>query len=435
LYVIKGKFWWPRFENPDTEREFVRQFNAEALPVGRIGALIILIVWAGFAWFDLRLDDTVRSSVLFFRLVIITPLLLALFGVLFTKYATILYQGLAVLTIFVIEGSIFFVVSYYDLDAIAQSLGFALPMTAADGKFIFVLVWLLIIFMGAGIMRLTALPALLSGAIYLFWNLMAFFVYQPSELIAIIEAPFLIAALPAVWVGALFVQRYAREDFRSTKLLMASMQRSEDLLLNILPVPIADRLKEYAGTIADGFDSVSVLFADIVEFTQLSARFRPEVLVQMLNRIFSEFDHISQKYKVEKIKTIGDAYMLAGGVPETRPDHCTAVAECALDMVAAAKQFTDPDGGSILIRVGIHTGPAIAGVIGAHKFAYDLWGDTVNTASRMESHGTAGKIQATQEIYEILKHDFQFEPREEIEVKGKGKLRTWWLLGRVSARP
>ncbi len=127
--------------------------------------------------------------------------------------------------------------------------------------------------------------------------------------------------------------------------------------------------------------------------------------------------------------------MVAAGVPETRSDHCLAVAECALDMVAAAKQFTDPDGNSIQIRVGIHTGPAIAGVIGAHKFAYDLWGDTVNTASRMESHGTAGKIQATQEIYEVLKNDFQFKARDEIEVKGKGKLQTWWLLDRLSAHP
>jgi class 3 adenylate cyclase len=435
LYNIQGKFWYPRFEDPANEREFIRQFNTEALAAGRIGALIVLLVWAGFAWFDLRLDDSVRSSALFFRLAVVTPLLLAILVALFSKHAFALYQPLAVLTIFIIQGSILLVVTYYDLHTISDSLGFALPMTDADGKFLFVLVWLLIIFMGAGIMRLTVMASLLSGAIYIFWNLTAFFVFKPSELIAIIEAPFMIAILPTVWAGSLFVQRYARENFRSTKLLMASMQRSEALLLNILPVPIADRLKEYAGTIADGFESVSVLFADIVAFTQLSERYGPEALVQMLNRIFSEFDFISKKHNVEKIKTIGDAYMLAAGVPETRADHCRAVAECALDMVAAAEHFTDPAGSPIQIRVGIHTGPAIAGVIGAHKFAYDLWGDTVNTASRMESHGTAGKIQATQEIYEILKNDFHFESREEIEIKGKGRLQTWWLLGRRDGAP
>jgi class 3 adenylate cyclase len=150
----------------------------------------------------------------------------------------------------------------------------------------------------------------------------------------------------------------------------------------------------------------------------------------MLNHIFSQFDHIAKKHAVEKIKTIGDAYMLAAGVPETRPDHCAAVADCALDMVAAATNMSDPKGDPIQIRVGIHTGPAIAGVIGAHKFAYDLWGDTVNTASRMESHGASGKIQTSKEIYQILKDDFLFEFRDRLHIKGKGEMQTWWLIGR-----
>jgi class 3 adenylate cyclase len=208
------------------------------------------------------------------------------------------------------------------------------------------------------------------------------------------------------------------------------MEQSESLLLNILPPSIAQRLKETPGTIADGFSSVSVLFADIVGFTPLSERYRPEEMVRMLNRIFSEFDSISKKYKVEKIKTIGDAYMLAAGVPEEQNNHCAVVADCALDMLSAAKHFSDPGGTQIRIRIGIHTGPAIAGVIGDHKFSYDLWGDTVNTASRMESHGDADRIQVTGDIYEKLKDEFVFEPRAEIEIKGKGRIKTWWLIGR-----
>ena len=406
------------------------EFNAEALKVGRIGILIVLIVWAGFTWFDLRLDNPAKSSALFFRLLIITPIFIAILASTYTKYAASIYQTLAVISIFVIQASIVYVVTFYDLELVSQSLGFNIPMKDGDGNFTFVLVWLLIIFMASAVMRLNVIPAMLTGIIFIFFSALSIFIYEPSALFTFIAVPFLITALPVVWASSLYVQLYARENYRSSKLLSISMQRSESLLLNILPLPIANRLKESPGTIADGFDNVSVLFADIVGFTPLSEQYRPDALIQMLNHIFSEFDAISIKRKVEKIKTIGDAYMLVAGVPEPRTDHCFAVAECALDMVAAAEFFSDPGGNPIQIRVGIHTGSAIAGVIGAHKFAYDLWGDTVNTASRMESHGSAGKIQATKEIYEILKDSFMFEPRGEIEVKGKGKLQTWWLTGR-----
>lgn len=430
LYEIQGKFFYPRFRDSATERDFMLQFNAEAVKVGRIGILILLVVWSGFAWFDVRLDNPERASALFFRLLIITPVFIAILAFTYTKYAASVYQILTVTAVFVIQGSIVYVVSFYDFELIAQSLGFNMPIEDGDGKFIFVLVWLLIIFMGSAVMRMNIMPAMLTGTIFIFFNSLSILLYDPSALFTVIALPFLITALPVVWAGSLYVQLYARENYRSSKLLSISMQRSESLLLNILPLPIANRLKESPGTIADGFDNVSVLFADIVGFTPLSEQYKPEVLIQMLNIVFREFDNISKKHKVEKIKTIGDAYMLVAGVPEPRTDHCFAVAECALDMVAAAESFSDPGGNPVHIRVGIHTGSAIAGVIGAHKFAYDLWGDTVNTASRMESHGSAGKIQATREIYEILKDSFIFEPRGEIEVKGKGRLQTWWLTGR-----
>jgi len=429
-FEIKRKFWCPRFANAETERDFMLEFNSEALTVGRIGILVIIIAWSGFAWLDMLLAPPAKYGALFFRLLLITPIFIAILAATYTKRAVFIYQMIVVISVFIIEGSIVYVVTFYDLETISRSLGFAFPMQDADGKFIFVGVWLLVIFMATGIMRLDVIPAVLSGLVYIVFNLLSAWIYQPSALFAFIIAPFLITAVPVVWFGSLYVQRYARENYRSSKLLIDSMQRSESLLLNILPVPIADRLKKNAGTIADGFDSVSVLFADIVQFTQLSQRFKPDELVQMLNNIFSQFDHIAKKHAVEKIKTIGDAYMLAAGVPETRPDHCAAVADCALDMVAAAANMSDPKGEPIQIRVGIHTGPAIAGVIGAHKFAYDLWGDTVNTASRMESHGASGKIQTSKEIYQMLKDDFLFEFRDSLHIKGKGAMQTWWLIGR-----
>lgn len=206
---------------------------------------------------------------------------------------------------------------------------------------------------------------------------------------------------------------------------------SERLLLNVLPAPIAVRLKSGERAIADHYDSITVLFADIVGFTKLSQTVSAQDLVEGLNGIFGEFDALAAKYGLEKIKTIGDAYMVAGGLPERSPDHTDRVASFALAMqhVMNSPSAANNLGGRVQVRIGIHTGEAVAGVIGTSKFAYDIWGDTVNTASRMESHGEAGKIHCSEEVYEALKEKFVFEERGEIEVKGKGVMRTWFLVG------
>jgi len=429
-YEIKGEKLFPRFKNPVYEREFILEFNAEALKSAKIGIFIILVVWTGFAWFDMQLENPARANALFFRFLVATPLLLVVAAALYSKYANSLYQIIAIAALFIIEASIYHVVGFYDFKSMSHAMGLVFPMNEADGKTIFIFIWFLIIFLSSVILRLNSLQSLLNALIYIFFNILTIYTYHPSKLFEIIAAPFLLAILPVVWIGSFHVERYARENFRALKLLDESMQKSEGLLLNILPLQIAERLKKSPGTIADGFNDVSVLFADIVGFTRLSGRYSSEVVVQLLNEIFKKFDSISIKYGVEKIKTIGDAYMLAAGVPEAQTNHCAVVAECALDMIAAAENISDPSGNPIQIRVGIHTGPAIAGVIGTHKFSYDLWGDTVNTASRMESHGNAGRIQVSREIYETLKDTFIFEPRDEVEIKGKGKMQTWWLTGR-----
>ncbi|HEY9710849.1 MAG TPA: transporter substrate-binding protein, partial [Oculatellaceae cyanobacterium] len=205
---------------------------------------------------------------------------------------------------------------------------------------------------------------------------------------------------------------------------------AEELLLNILPSPIAQRLKMAESTIADSFAEVTVLFADLVDFTKISAQIPPTQLVDLLNQIFSQFDQLSEKHGLEKIKTIGDAYMVVGGLPTLRPDHAEAIAEMALDMQQAIARFKRQDGESFRLRIGINSGPVIAGVIGMKKFAYDLWGDTVNVASRMESQGVAGKIQVTAATYEFLKDKYCFEERGVTLIKGKGEMITYWLTGR-----
>ncbi|RLC67261.1 MAG: adenylate/guanylate cyclase domain-containing response regulator [Chloroflexi bacterium] len=212
--------------------------------------------------------------------------------------------------------------------------------------------------------------------------------------------------------------------------LRTERERSERLLLNILPKPIADRLKQGEGIIADSFEEVTVLFADLVGFTPLSAPMSPTALVFLLNGIFSTFDRMTEQYGVEKIKTIGDAYMVVGGVPTPRPDHAEAIAEMALDMQSTLDQFRVDGDKPLHMRIGIHTGPVVAGVIGTVKFSYDLWGDTVTTASRMESHGLSDHIQVTSATYERLRDKYRFERRGVIEVKGKGKMTTYFLVGR-----
>lgn len=210
--------------------------------------------------------------------------------------------------------------------------------------------------------------------------------------------------------------------------LKVQQEQSEKLLLNILPKAIAERLKLEPSTIADCFEEVTVLFADIVGFTELSAIMSPTELVKRLNVIFSHFDQLAEMYGVEKIKTIGDAYMVVGGLPTPRDDHAEAIAQMALGMQAKIAKLSAETGEKLAIRVGINSGPVVAGVIGVSKFTYDLWGDTVNVASRMEVTGFAGGIQVTDVTYELLKDQYLFEKRGVIPVKGKGDMITYWLI-------
>jgi class 3 adenylate cyclase len=208
---------------------------------------------------------------------------------------------------------------------------------------------------------------------------------------------------------------------------LAARRQSDALLLNVLPEPIANRLKLGERVIADHYDQASVLFADIVNFTPLSESKSPQDVVSILNGLFIEFDRLAERFGLEKIKTIGDAYMVVAGVPAPREDHAAVLMEMALAMHACVLDYAPVDGRHLEIRIGIASGPLVAGVIGERKFSYDLWGDTVNTASRMESSGVSGRIQVTEETRRLLADRYPFLRREDVEVKGKGRMSTWVL--------
>jgi len=235
-------------------------------------------------------------------------------------------------------------------------------------------------------------------------------------------------------LGTVYVllQYFVRARERALAELEIERAKSERLLLNVLPASVASRLKESDEVIADGFDAATVLFADIVGFTPLAQELPPADVIVLLDRVFAGWDGLAARHGVEKIKTIGDAYMVAAGLPRPRRDHAEAIAEMALEMGSEVERCAGESELPLEVRIGIDSGPVVAGVIGRAKFAYDLWGDTVNTASRMESHGIPGAIQVTERTHERLRERYELSRRGTIEVKGKGPMTTYLLLGRRS---
>ena len=231
----------------------------------------------------------------------------------------------------------------------------------------------------------------------------------------------------AASIAFMLLATFARQRDDALTALRAEHERAEALLVNVLPSSIADRLKAADRTIADHFDETSILFADVVDFTPLSQLLPPAEMVGILDRLFSHFDTLVERHGLEKIKTVGDCYMAAAGVPDPHADHARRVALLALDMRDAVGSAAVAGREGLELRIGINSGPVVAGVIGRKRFLYDLWSDAVNTASRMESHGTPGEIQITRATYELLKDEFVCRRRGTISVKGKGDMETWYL--------
>jgi adenylate cyclase len=288
-----------------------------------------------------------------------------------------------------------------------------------------VLLWSLIAPLGALILTARPVPWFL---VYLTLTTVSGVVdplLSPADIPASIRVVFFVLNVGAVSFVVFFLLRYF------TRGLAAERVKSEALLLNVLPASIARRLKSGERPLADRFEEAAVLFADLVGFTPMSARLSPEAVVELLDDLFSHFDGMAERRGLEKIKTVGDAYVVVGGIPEPAVHAVEDIADMALEMVSYVAERPAPNGGYLSVRIGIDIGPVVAGVIGQRKFTYDLWGDTVNTASRMESHGVAGHIQVTPRAYQRLRHEFAFEQRETMFVKGKGQIAPLLLIGRL----
>jgi len=231
--------------------------------------------------------------------------------------------------------------------------------------------------------------------------------------------------------NALEKKHFHDKELKYQEKIKKEQEKSETLLLNILPGTIAERLKNGETLIADDIKSATVLFADLTGFTELSSSITAKDLVMLLNNVFSVFDELLVKHSLEKIKTIGDNYMLAGGLPEPSNNHAESVAEMALDMLEILPKIKTETQNSMQIRIGINSGPVSAGVIGKKKFIYDLWGDTVNVASRMEAYGKHNHIHVSEKSYKILKDMYLFKKRKPLDIPGKGKMQTYFIVGRI----
>jgi adenylate cyclase len=251
---------------------------------------------------------------------------------------------------------------------------------------------------------------------------------QPAWLLSL---SFVITTISACLMLVATLWYALREIRRAQAAMEVEYDRSEALLANILPASVAERLKDPAhNIIADKYDDAAVLFADIANFTERASDIAPDKLIRFLDRLYSDFDALVDKRGLEKIKVSGDSYMVVSGVPNPRPDYVEALAHLALDMAETASGLTDSRGDALPLRIGLANGPVVAGVVGSRRFFYDVWGDAVNVASRMESTDSVGRIQVPEDIYQRLKDDFVLQERGAVEVKGKGPMRTWYLVGR-----
>jgi adenylate cyclase len=319
--------------------------------------------------------------------------------------------------------------AYVSVFAITWDIG-----TGSGGEFFFlVAVCVVVLLLGIEHIALASgLAAVAAGGIIA----LEFLVPRNTGLQAAWAQPmgFVITTISSCVMIVVTVWFALRDTARAEAVMEAQYDRSEALLANMLPASIADRLKEPdRGVIADKYDEASVLFADIVGFTERASSTAPADLVRFLDKLYSAFDALVDKHGLEKIKVSGDSYMVVSGVPRPRPDHVEALADLAIEMAGVAAGLKDPHGHSVPLRVGMACGPVVAGVVGSRRFFYDVWGDAVNVASRMESTDSVGRIQVPEDVYVRLKDEFVLQERGHIEVKGKGTMCTWYLVGRKAA--
>lgn len=397
----------------ELEHIFFEDYFQKSLSQVRFALLLAVFFDAISEILDQWISPDLRVKILFLRYGIIFPLLIAFFLFTFSGLFKRFMQATISLVILGVASS------FIGFTLIGRNLDLDTPGI------------IIIILYSYTAIKLTFVYATVVGwSIVGISNIVTISIIQPS-LPTLVENNYhlFIANFLGMFVNYM-MEYYVRKNFFQDQLLAEERDKAERLLLNILPQPIAERLKQEQITIADHFAEATILFADIVGFTPLAAQLSAPEVVNLLNNIFSAFDRLADQHGLEKIKTIGDAYMLAGGLPTPCANHAEAVAEMALDMQQEIARFSQESDNPINIRIGINTGPVVAGVIGLKRFIYDLWGDTVNTASRMESHGIPNCIQVSQSTYERLRDKYVFEERGVIAVKGKGEMLTYLLTGR-----
>lgn len=423
LYPYVNKLRFPS----EIEAQFRADYHANTISTTRLALILGLFLYSIFGILDIYAVPISRETVWFIRFGIVAP---AVVFALAAAYVDIFQRYVQALTCFIVALS--------GLGIVAM---ISITREAEFGNRFYFTGLILISMWGYGLTRLRFKYAVLANSIILIgYEFATIYVKQllASETGVVIFTMHNFFFLGANVVGmftSYALERYSRMDFLQKYVIQEQRDQADKLLYNVLPEQIAERLKQSSSTIAEEFTSASVLFADIVNFTPISARFGPLEVVEMLNDLFSRFDELVDEYGVEKIQVAGDGYMVAAGVPTPRPDHATVIAQLALDMLDCVRTGNFLGGKHpVEIRIGLNTGPLIGGVIGRKKYFYALWGDMVNTASRMESHGESGKIQITREMYELLKEDFECEYIGKITVKGKGRMEAWHLLGKKEER-
>ncbi|NEP14285.1 MAG: adenylate/guanylate cyclase domain-containing protein [Symploca sp. SIO2C1] len=406
----------------ELEQAFLNYYYNKSLRQGRIGILTGIFLYFIFGVLDyFTVSPELKANLWFVRYVIICPLLITIFLLSFSNYFKRFLQ---------IFWSISILLAALGLILIMMIIAFSTNQTLDTNTHVSIIIIMMYAYAFIVLRFVYSVAVILT--IIALYNLVALFVIGASPVTLLNPNFFMLSANFIGMFASYNIEMYMRKSFFHNYQLEIERNKADKLLLNVLPQPIASRLKQKTSTIAESFTDVSILFADIVDFTHLSTKISPIEIVNLLNQIFSEFDELAAQHGLEKIKTIGDAYMVAGGLPNPRIDHAEAIAEMGLDMQSKIAHFRTRQGEPFMLRIGINSGPVVAGVIGLRKFIYDLWGDTVNTASRMESQGIPGSIQVTEETYQLLSGKFIFEERGIIDVKGKGQMKTYLLTGRKS---
>ena len=404
----------------DVETAFRRYHSRNSLVAIRYAIILTIILYGLFAVLDVHAAPLSKQTIWLIRFAFVIP---ALFGVLIFSFHPVflrILQPMMVLVVFIDASGILAMIvleSHGELGYQTYYAGLMLVIMAAHSmyrlRFVYATLSTILVLVGYEYIAIVHQKLLVSGdgfAVFVSNN----FFFVSSAIIGMAASYFL-----EVYIRRVFAQRIK---------LGQEEEKSNRLLLNILPREIAATLKEREGIIAEHYDHASILFADVADFASISARMTPHEVVGLLNEVFSHFDDLAERHDLEKIKTIGDCYMMAAGVPRKCDNHAQVLTHVGLAMLRYVEGRSFGDVGRISLRIGINSGPVVAGVIGRTKFIYDLWGDTVNVASRMECHGTNCKLQITANTYELIKNDFICEPKGSVAVKGKGVMPIWHVL-------